>query len=297
MFEGFVSSSVDVGDASIFSRRKGSGRPLLLLHGFPQTHLMWHRVAPLLAENFSVICADLRGYGSSSAPPSQPDHSPYSKRAMANDMIHLMKSFGFDRFCVAGHDRGARVAYRLGLDHPQHVEQVAILDVVPTIEAFDRADARFALAFWPWSLLAQPEPLPEQLIGGNPRAVVEHALSAWGSALASFPADVQAAYVDALRDPNKVHAICEEYRATATIDIEIERADRDAGRRMACPLLVLWAKGSGLDTWYETEGGPLAIWRSWAAAVDGRPISGGHFFAEENADEVAAELQRFFTRA
>lgn len=210
-------------------------------------------------------------------------------------MTRLMKACGFERFCVAGHDRGARVAYRMALDHPESVECLAILDVVPTIEAFDRADSRFALAFWPWSLLAQPEPLPERLIAADPSAVVEHALSAWGSSLSSFPPDVRAAYADALRDANSLHAVCEEYRAAASIDLEIERADRDAQRRITCSTLVLWAKGSGLDTWYEAEGGPLAIWRRWADDVTGRALAGGHFFAEENATETAEELLRFFS--
>ena len=294
MFSGFETSVVDVGETTIFIRRKGNGRPLLLLHGFPQTHLMWHRVAPALAEDFTVVCADLRGYGSSGKPPSRPDHAPYSKSVMALDMIRMMEAHGFPRFSVAGHDRGARVAYRLALDHPDRIERVALLDVIPTGEALRRADARFALAFWPWSLLAQPEPLPERLIMADPEIVVDDALGNWGSDVASFPPHVRAAYIEALRDPDTVHAICEEYRAAATIDLAKDREDRDAGRRISCPVLALWSEGSGLDTWYEEAGGPLGIWSDWAAGVTGRPISGGHFFPEQNSTETISELRSFF---
>jgi haloacetate dehalogenase len=296
MFEGFDSSRVDVGDTTLFLRRKGVGRPLLLLHGFPQTHLMWHRVAPALARDFHVVCADLRGYGSSGTPLSRADHFPYSKRAMASDMVRLMRALGFERFSVAGHDRGARVAYRMALDHAEQIERLAILDVIPTMEAFAHADARFALAFWPWSLLAQPEPLPERLLGADPQAIVDHALSEWGSSPSSFSSEVRQAYVDALRNPSSVHAICEEYRAAAGIDIDMDRADHDAGRQIMCPLLVLWAQGSGLDQWYVDVGGPLEIWRRWAKDVAGRALAGGHFFPEENAPETTAELRQFFSK-
>jgi haloacetate dehalogenase len=269
---------------------------LLLLHGFPQTHVMWHRVAPALAEEFTVVCADLRGYGTSGTPPSRPDHAPYSKSVMARDMVRMMEAHGFPRFCVAGHDRGARVAYRMALDLPDRIERLALLDVIPTGEAFRRADARFALAFWPWSLLAQPAPLPERLILADPEIVVDDALGGWGSARASFPPQVRAAYIEALRDPDTVHAICEEYRAAATIDVAKDTADQRAGRRLACPVLALWSAGSPLDTWYAEEGGPLGIWSDWATDVTGRPISGGHFFPEQNATETIAELRSFFRR-
>lgn len=294
MLEGFDSAHIDVGDTTIFCRRKGAGRPLLLLHGFPQTHLMWHQIAPVLARDFHVVCADLRGYGSSGTPASTPDHFPYSKRALAADMVQLMRSLGFERFSVAGHDRGARVAYRMALDHPANIERLAVLDVIPTLDAFEHADSRLALAFWPWSLLAQPEPLPESLLSANPQAVIDDALSQWGSSPSSFPAEARQAYVDALRNPSSVHAICEEYRAAAGIDMEMDRADRQAGRRIACPMLVLWARGSGLDTWYPKLGGPLGIWRHWADDVSGHALAGGHFFPEANATETTSELQKFF---
>lgn len=295
MFSGFATTLVDVGETTIFVRRKGNGRPLLLLHGFPQTHLMWHRVAPALAEEFTVVCADLRGYGASGKPPSRPDHAPYAKSVMALDMARMMQAQGFPRFCVAGHDRGARVAYRLALDHADRVERLAVMDIIPTGETFRRADARFALAFWPWSLLAQPEPLPERLIAADPDAVVDDALAQWGSDRMCFPPQVRAAYIDALREPQTVHAICEEYRAAATIDAARDTEDRRAGRRILCPALALWSEGSALDRWYEDAGGPLGIWRDWAADVRGRAISGGHFFPEQNPAETIAELRSFFS--
>ncbi|MFL5283620.1 MAG: alpha/beta fold hydrolase [Rhodopila sp.] len=294
MFERFVTASIDVGETTIFLRRAGSGPPLLLLHGFPQTQLMWHRVAPSFVPDFTVVCADLRGYGRSGCPASALDHMPYTKRAMAVDMVKAMAKLGFGRFAVAGHDRGGRVAYRMALDHPKCISRVAVLDVVPTGMAWDRADARFALAFWPWSLLAQPEPLPERLIQAAPAAVVDNALGAWGSDPGLFPPEVRAAYIDALRDPGHVHAICEEYRAAATLDRTHDAADLAAGRCISCPLLALWSDRGGLATWYANEGGPLGLWRSWADDVRGQTIRGGHFFPEEAPDETAATLRSFF---
>jgi haloacetate dehalogenase len=212
---------------------------------------------------------------------------------MALDMVRAMGARGFARFSVAGHDRGARVAYRMTLDHPDRVERVALLDVIPTSEAFRRADARLALAFWPWSLLAQPEPLPERLLTADPAAVVDDALANWGSDPRSFPPPVRNAYVEALRDPRAVHAICEEYRAAAGIDCAHDEEGRAAGRRIACPALVLWSEGSGLDTWYAEAGGPLGIWRAWAADVTGRAVAGGHFFPEHNPAETVTALRAF----
>jgi haloacetate dehalogenase len=293
MFEDFEAALVDVGDTNIFVRRGGTGPGLLLLHGFPQTHLMWRHVAPMLARDFSVVCADLRGYGASGKPNSTPDHAPYAKRALSLDMRRLMESLGLPRFSIVGHDRGGRVAYRLALDHPDSVERLALLDVIPTSEAFDRADARFALAFWPWSMLAQPEPLPERLLLAEPEAVVSDALSGWGSDPGTFSPEVRAAYVAALRNPQTIHAICEEYRAAATLDREHDSADLAAGRRLAAPLLVLWAAGGPLDTWYESMGGPLGIWRRWANEVSGHAMAGGHFFAEQNPTETSDELGAF----
>src|SRR3990170_2771637 len=250
MLDGFEMAEIQTDETSIFVRRSGSGPPILLLHGFPQTHLMWRGVAPLLARRFTVVCADLRGYGRRGCPLSTADHAPYAKRAMARDMVAVMEQLDFPRFSVAGHDRGGRVAYRLALDYPGRIERLAVLDVLPTGTVWERADAKFALAYWPWSLLAQPEPLPERLVVAAPEAVVDDALGAWGSPSAVFGPQVRAAYVEALRDPAHVHAICEEYRAAATLDRAHDQADRKNERRINCPLLALWSAPGALDEWY-----------------------------------------------
>jgi haloacetate dehalogenase len=297
VFEGFESLTIGVGDASVFIRRGGNGPPVLLLHGFPETHVMWHRVSPILAEDFTVVCADLPGYGSSGKPTPAADHAPHAKQAMAAALARAMDAIGFARFSVAGHDRGGRVAHRLALDHPDRVERLAVLDIIPTDEVFRRVDERALLSFWPWSLLAQAEPLPERLISGDPGAVVDDALANWGSNPGSFPPAVVAAYTAALRDPATVHAICEEYRAAATIDRATDAEDRDAGRRVEVPTLVLWSRDGALDEWYADAGGPLGIWGRWATDVRGHAIAGGHFFPEQNPAETAAELRSFLLQA
>ena len=216
-----------------------------------------------------------------------------SKRAMAATLVLAMAELGFERFAVVGHDRGARVAYRAALDHPDTVTAVAVLDIVPTVDAWDHADARFALSFWPFSLLAQPAPLPETLILSAPEAVVDNALTEWGTDGAAFPTDVRAAYVNALRDPGHVHCICEDYRAASGIDREIDRFDLEGGRTIGVPLLCLWSAAGGLDSWYQEYGGPLGLWRRWADEVQGESVAGGHFFPEE-LPEVTARLLREF---
>jgi haloacetate dehalogenase len=298
MFDEFEASSVATERASIFVQRGGSGPPLLLLHGFPQTHLMWRDVAALLARDFTVVCADLPGYGQSGCPPSDADHTAYSKRSMAKDLVDVIDALGFDRCRVAGHDRGGRVAYRMALDHPERVERLAVLDVLPIDISWERADARLTLGFWPWSLLAQPGPLPERLLRAAPDAVIDDALGgAWGTPAEAFDAQVREAYIAALREPDHVHAICEEYRAAATIDREHDAADRRAGRRITCPTLALWSAGGALSTWYADAGGPLALWRDLAEDVDGRPVDGGHFFPEEHPTDTAEALRAFFSSA
>jgi haloacetate dehalogenase len=294
VLDGFKTNRIEIAETSLFVRSAGSGPPLLLLHGFPETHLMWRDIAPILSRYFTVVCADLRGYGASGCPPSAPDHAPYAKRAMAMDMIQLMAKLGFDRFMVAGHDRGGRVAYRMAIDHPANIQKLAVLDVVPIAAAWDRADSRLALGFWPWSLLAQPAPLPEQLIGAAPQAVIDDAVQQWGSPAHAFPDEVGSAYVEALRDAEHLHAICEEYRAAACLDREHDTADMAAGRRIACPLLALWSAEGALASWYTDEGGPLALWRPWCSDVRGGPVKGGHFFPEEFPRETAAALKAFF---
>jgi haloacetate dehalogenase len=295
MFSDFRSRTIETERSRIFTRCGGSGPALLLLHGFPQTHLMWRDLAPILAHDFTVVCADLPGYGQSDCPPSDADHAPYSKRAMAKDMVDVMDVLGFERFAIAGHDRGGRVAYRTALDHPERVERLAVLDVLPVDTTWERADARLVLGFWPWSLLAQPEPLPERLLGAAPEAVIDNALGgAWGSPADVF-VDVRDAYGAALREPDHVHAICEEYRAAATIDREHDAADRRAGRRIRCPTLALWSARGPMSTWYADAGGPLALWREYADDVDGGPVDGGHFFPEERPTEIAAAFTVFFS--
>jgi haloacetate dehalogenase len=295
MMDHFTAAEIETGETKIFVRSGGRGPAILFLHGFPETHLMWRDIAPLLAERFTVVCADLRGYGRSGCSPTASNHLPYSKRVMADDMIAVMERLGFGEFSVVGHDRGARVAYRLALDHAESVNRLAVLDIVPTENAWARADAAFALGYWPWSLLAQPAPLPERMIAGAAETIVEHALGQWGTSFATFPAEVRAAYVDALQSAEHAHAICEEYRAAATIDREHDQTDRAQGHRIRCPLLVLWSARGALEKGFAAEGGPLGVWQQWADRVEGHAVEGGHFFPEEMPELTAGLLGRFFS--
>lgn len=289
MFEGFEPATIETGETSIRVRSGGSGPPLLLLHGIPETHLMWHRVAPSLARDFTVVAADLRGYGDSGKPPTSPDHEPYSKRAMARDQVAVMRHLGFEQFFVAGHDRGARCAYRLALDHPERVLKLAVLDVIPTGEAFRQGGLAFGLGFWLWFFLAQPYPLPERLVGAAPDLFVDRLLDDWSATPDVFPAEVREAYHRVYRDPATLHAVCEEYRAASTLDYAQDEADRGR-RRIACPVLALWGERGGLTSFYDV----LAVWRDWADDVRGRALDCGHFLAEEAPDETYAELRAFF---
>ncbi len=292
MFEGFDLVQIDTGEAQLRVRYGGNGPPLLLLHGHPQTHVMWHKVAPRLAQNFTVVAPDLRGYGDSSKPPTTSDHFPYSKRAMARDQVALMRQLGFEQFLVAGHDRGGRVAYRLALDHPERVRKLAILDIIPTGEAWRRANMQFGLGYWHWYFLAQPYPVPERLIGANPdNFYFRYHPSASGRAENDlfFP-EALADYLRCVHNPETIHAMCEDYRAGATIDFDLDEADRGR-RRIACPVLVLWAGRGNLEQWYDV----LAIWRDWANDVRGRTIDSGHYLAEQAPDETYAELYSFFS--
>jgi haloacetate dehalogenase len=283
----FAESRVDVGEVTLRVSSGGSGPGLLLLHGYPQTHRMWQQLAPDLAADFTVVAPDLRGYGASSKPPTVGDHSTYSKRAMAADGVALMRQLGFETFDVVGHDRGGRVAYRLALDHPSAVRRLSVLDIVPTAEVWARADPRFALGYWHWSLLAQPEPVPERLIAADPAWFFLDAQ--FGGILRTFPADAVEDYLRWLADPDVVHTICEDYRAGATVDRSLDDADRAAGRRIGCPTQVLWATEGALPAWYD----PLEVWRGWADDVVGSAIEGGHFFPEQNPTASLAALRAF----
>jgi haloacetate dehalogenase len=287
--------TIPTSDGDVRATVSGDGPPVLLLHGFPETHLMWRDIAPHLARRYRVICADLPGYGDSACPRVAADHEPGSKRAMARTLVAAMRHIGFARFAVIGHDRGGRVAYRLALDHPDAVSAVAVLDVVPTAAAWDHADANFALGYWPWLLLAQPAPLPERVLVELADVVVDSALGEWGTPVAAFPRSVRDAYVAALRSPEHAQAICEEYRAAAGVDRQLDASDVAAGRRIRAPLLALWSKAGPLSTWYASLGGPLGVWRSWAEQVSGEAVPGGHFFPEEHADHTAALIERFLS--
>jgi len=284
MFEGFEQVRIETEGASINAVRGGDGPPLLLLHGSPQTLLMWHLIAPKLAEEFTVVATDLRGYGDSSKPASDADHAPYSKRAMAEDQIEVMSQLGFERFALCGHDRGGRVGYRMALDHSGVVTKLAVLDIVPTWEAFSRADMVFGLSYWHWFFLAQPYDLPERLLAAEP----EKALFRGGSE--AIAPEAMREYVRALRNPETIHATCEDYRAAATIDYEHDAEDREAGRRISCPVLALWGRKGFLEGHYDT----LDVWRGWADQVEGRAIDSGHYIPEEAPEETLSEIRAFF---
>jgi haloacetate dehalogenase len=286
----FETSQVEVSGNTIFARRYGSGPGILMVHGFPRTSLMWRLLAPKLAENHTVICVDLRAYGRSGIPASTDDHSPYSKRAMAMELVEVMDKLGFPTFTLIGHDRGGRVSYRLALDHPKNVERLAVFDVIPILEAWNRSDARFAQTYWPWILLSQKAPLPESYLMGAPEAVFRNPFGQ-----GSFGQEILEEYVSTYHDPARLRGICEEYRAAATIDVEHDRADKEASKRIECPMLHLWAKGGPLDTFYAKDGGPLGIWRQWAPHAHGQAMKGGHFFPEENPDETAVLVKQFLS--
>jgi haloacetate dehalogenase len=287
-FGGFETFEVEVSGNTIFGRRYGKGPPILMVHGFPRTSLMWRYLAPQLAKDHTVICVDLPAYGHSGTPKSTDDHFPYSKRAMAKELVDVMAKLGYPRFTLIGHDRGGRVSYRLTLDHPDAVERLAVFDVIPILEAWNRSDARFAQTYWPWILLSQKDPLPESYLLGAPKAVFGNPFGH-----GSFGPEILEQYVSTYRDPVRVHGICEEYRAAATIDVQHDQADKQAGKRIECPMLHLWAEGGPLNTFYEKEGGSLGIWRQWAPHVQGQVMKGGHFFPEENPDDTAVLVKQF----
>ena len=290
LFPGFAPQRVRTSGAEIHCVVGGAGPPLLLLHGYPQTHAMWHKVAPALAESFTVVCADLRGYGDSSRPASDDSHAVYSKRAMALDMVELMRALGFARFRLAGHDRGGRVAHRLAADHPQAVEQVAVLDISPTRIMYGRTDMAFARAYYHWFFLIQPFDLPERMIGADPDFYLRRKLGGWGSDATHFDPRALAEYRRCFADAATIHATCEDYRAAASIDLVHDDADVAATRKLTCPLLVLWGEKGVVHRLFT----PLADWAEVATDVRGRALPSGHYLAEEAPEPTVAELAAFF---
>jgi haloacetate dehalogenase len=290
LFPGFETCAVPTDDGvQIHACIGGQGPALLLLHGHPQTHAIWHRVAPMLAEHFTLVMADLRGYGASSKPPGHADHANYSKRTMARDMLRLMQALGHDRFDVLAHDRGARVAHRLGMDHPEAVRRLVLLDIAPTLAMYAQTSDAFARAYWHWFFLIQPAPLPERLIEADPAAYLRDVMGRRSAGLAPFDPRALAAYEHGLRQPGAAHGLCEDYRAAAGIDLDHDRADRDAGRRLSMPLLALWGEQGVVHRCFE----PLREWQCVADDVRGGPLPCGHYIAEEAPDALLASVLPF----
>jgi len=287
MFEHFRAFDQPVGDVHIHGVIGGSGPPLLLLHGYPQTHVMWHRVAPRLREHFTVVAADLRGYGASSKPPPTADHETYAKRTMAADMVALMEALGFPRFAVLAHDRGARVAHRMALDWKDRVERMVLLDIAPTREMYAGTTDGFARAYWHWFFLICPAPLPENMIGADPRAFWLQKCGAGSAGLSPFSGGALEAYLSAFEDPRSIAASCADYRAAATIDIQHD--DEDDGRRVSCPVLVLWGENGVIEQHFDC----LGLWRLRCEHVTGSALPGGHYLAEELPDLVADRTLTF----
>ena len=289
LFPGFTPRRIATSGTEINLIVGGSGPPLLLLHGYPQTHAMWHRIAPRLAQHFTVVCTDLRGYGDSGKPVSEPDHSTYSKRAMAQDQVDVMHALGFERFALAAHDRGARVAHRMARDHVDRVERLVVLDISPTAIMYAKTDKAFATAYYHWFFLIQPYDLPERMIGADPGYYLRKTLGGWGTAgLAIFDPTALAEYERCFRDQATIHATCEDYRAAATIDLAHDAADVE--RKIDCPLLVLWGEKGVVHRFFD----PFADWNSVASDVRGKALPSGHYLAEEAPDATSAELLTFF---
>ena len=291
MLERFETRDVEVDGTRIHAAVGGDGPPVLLLHGYPQSHLMWHQVAPGLADRHTVVLADLRGYGDSSRPASEPDHASYSKRAMAADQVGLMRHLGFGAFALVGHDRGARVAHRLCLDHPEAVTRVALLDIVPTRHVFAHVDRALAQAYYHWFFLSQDPDLPEHLIGADPGYWVRRKLTQWSgtAGIDAFAPEAIEQYVRCFSDPSVIRASCEDYRAGASIDLEHDEADAGAGRRVECPMLVLWGAEGFVGRAYDVP----EVWNAYAVNVRGQALGCGHFLAEELPDDTRSTLADF----
>lgn len=290
MFEGFLARNIKVNGISIRCVIGGEGPPLLLLHGYPQTHVIWHKVAPALAQHFTVIASDLRGYGDSEKPKGLPDHSNYSKRTMATDQVLLMQALGFERFAVVGHDRGGRVAYRMALDHPERITKLVTLDIAPTFAMYEKTTMAFAIAYYHWFFLIRPAPFPETMIQENPELHLSHTLSGSSAGLAPFTNAAYAEYLRCISHPDAPHGICEDYRASASIDLVHERADRSVSRKITCPMLALWGKHGVIEKCFD----PLLEWKVIAENVSGHALPCGHYIPEEVPRLLLEELSLFF---
>lgn len=281
MFEGFSDVSATVDGIKIHALMAGTGPALLLLHGHPQTHAIWHKVAPTLARQFTVVVADLRGYGDRGKPPGEPDHANYAKRRMALDQVRLMQALGLPTFAVIGHDRGGRVAARMALDHPDVVSRLVTLDVAPTLAMYQQTSFEFARAYWHWFFLVRPSPFPETLIRADPDLYLKQTMGARSAGLKPFAPEAYAAYLRCLSDPATAHGICEDYRASVGIDLEHDQADLAAGKQIQCPFLALWGRDGVIERCFD----PLAEWRRWNPGVKGMALPCGHYIPEE-APEV-----------
>ena len=294
LFAGFETHRIKTSGAEIHVRTGGEGPPLLLVHGYPQTHVCWHKVAPALAKKFTLVMPDLRGYGDSSAPATDAAHETYSKRAMALDLVEVMKAMGHESFLLAGHDRGGRVSYRLALDHPHAVRRLVTLDIVPTFDAYLNWSPKDAVGKFHWPFLARPAPFPEQMIGRDPVHRLEYLLASWTAVgdLSAFAPEAMRHYRHHFAKPSMIHATCEDYRAGATCDFANDDADRQAGRKIACPMLAIWGQGRSVGG---VGSATLDVWRQWASDVRGMPLASGHFLAEELPDETARVLAEFMS--
>ena len=289
MFEGFTETEIEAEGVAIHLVHGGAGPPLLLLHGYPQMRAMWHAVAPLLAKAFTLVIPDLRGYGDSAKPMSDPSHLQYSKRSMARDQVAVMRALGFERFGVAGHDRGGRVGHRMALDFPDRIAKLAVLDIVPTYKVFSTVDKEVARRYFLWFFLSQPADFPESIIGADPARYLRACLDSWSADGALFSDEALGEYVRCLSNPETIHASCEDYRAAASIDLEHDAAEGD--RKVACPVLALWSAKRGAG---QAPHDVMAAWRERAADVRGRALECGHFMAEEAPVETADALREFF---
>ena len=290
MFTGFTQKRLRANGVDIHALMAGSGPPLLLLHGYPQSHLIWHRVAPVLAKQFTVVATDLRGYGLSEKLAGLPDHSNYSKRAMAQDQVEVMRQLGFDSFHLCGHDRGGRVSHRLAVDHPDAVKKLMLLDISPTLTMYEQTNMDFARSYWWWFWLIQPAPFPEDMVAAAPEIFLKKKIG-WGhGGLSAFTEETYAAYLSYVSDPATMHAMCEDYRASASIDLEHDRADRASGRKISCPVNVLWGEFGVVNRSFN----PLEDWRRVADHVQGRTVPCGHYVPEEVPEELLREMLNFF---